>query len=132
MTYSHILGDSVTVVYPPFPLRGGTIADTVGGGQSAPHWPVFPRQPYTGARVVNSKPVPRGHPGKEKSMTTFTVGESELETIIAALRLLRHTSVLSDLTPELSKAITPMVVGDIMTSLKPAQIDDLIERLKPV
>jgi hypothetical protein len=34
MTYSHILGDSVTVVYPPFPLRGGTIVDTVGGGKA--------------------------------------------------------------------------------------------------
>lgn len=63
-------------------------------------------------------------------MTTIALDEIERETIIAALRLLRHTSVLVDLPPELVKEMAPIIAETIRTSLNPAQIDDLIDRLK--
>jgi hypothetical protein len=63
-------------------------------------------------------------------MTTITLDEIELEAIIEGLRILGHTSVLVDLPPELSKAMAPMIAAEIMNPLKPAQIDDLIDRLK--
>jgi hypothetical protein len=63
-------------------------------------------------------------------MITIALRTIELEAIIEALRLLGHTSVLVDLTPELSKAMAPMVAAEITNPLKLAQIDDLIDRLK--
>ncbi|MGH9604286.1 MAG: hypothetical protein ACRD3N_01180 [Terracidiphilus sp.] len=74
-------------------------------------------------------------------MTTIPLGETELATIVAALRLFRHvTSDLADMPKEQGKEMTLMVArqvtrsetGEPLMLLGPAQIDDLIDRLKPV
>jgi hypothetical protein len=74
-------------------------------------------------------------------MTTIALGKTELDTIVAALRLFRHTtSDLADLPVEQCKEMTAMVAkqvtrsetGEPLLLLKPADIDDLIDRLKPL
>jgi hypothetical protein len=77
-------------------------------------------------------------------MTTIALDESELVTILAALRLFRvaitEQSDLASQTPEQIIALGSMIGNQIMTSetgeqiatLEPAQIDDLIDRFKSV
>lgn len=74
-------------------------------------------------------------------MTTIPLGEVELATIVAALRLFRFTtSDLAELPREQSKEMASMVCEQVTTSetgeplmlLAPAQIDALIDRLTPV
>ncbi|MGA2251946.1 hypothetical protein [Terracidiphilus sp.] len=64
----------------------------------------------------------------------------ELDTILAALRLFRSTTDIENLPREQGKELATMIAMQITTSetgeplmlLKPAQIDDLIDRLKSV
>jgi hypothetical protein len=74
-------------------------------------------------------------------MTTIALDEIELDTILAALRLFRHaTSDLAEPPLEQRKEMATMIAMQLTTSetgeplalLDPAQIDDLIDRLKPV
>jgi hypothetical protein len=77
-------------------------------------------------------------------MTTITLDEIELATIRAALRIFRFVTIeasdLSDLAREqafdLASTMSAQAMtsenGDLIEVLEPAQIDDLIERLKPV
>ena len=74
-------------------------------------------------------------------MTTIALDEIDLATILAALRLFRHTiSDLADLPLEQRKEMTTMVAmqvtrsetGDPLALLEPAEIDDLIDRLGSV
>ena len=74
-------------------------------------------------------------------MNTIALGKVELDTIIAALQLFHHTiSDLADLPLEKRKEMTAMVAlrvtrsesGEPLLLLKPADIDDLIDRLKPL
>ena len=64
----------------------------------------------------------------------------ELDTILAALRLFRSTTDIENLPREQGKELATMIAMQITTSetgeplmlLKPAQIDDLLDRLKSV
>ena len=71
-------------------------------------------------------------------MTTHTLDEIELDTIVAALRLFRHVSPLAALPREQAEEMASMIgelitrseTGEPLALLDPAQIDDLIDRLK--
>jgi hypothetical protein len=74
-------------------------------------------------------------------MTTIVLGKTELDTILAALRLFRHaTSDLVDPPLEQRKEMATMIAmqltrtetGEPLMLLAPAQVDDLIDRLKSV
>jgi hypothetical protein len=66
-------------------------------------------------------------------MRKITLDEIEFETVLNALRLFRHTtSDLADLPREEGKEMASMIAAELTTSLKPEQIDDLIDRLKRV
>jgi hypothetical protein len=71
-------------------------------------------------------------------MSTHTLDDLELTTVIAALRLFRSLSDLTDLPPEQRKERALIICAQIETSetgeplitLKPEWIDDLVERLR--
>lgn len=77
-------------------------------------------------------------------MTTITLNSRELATVLAALRTFRNAVTgqpdLSDLTPEQVTELGAVFGTHIMTSetgepiatLEPAEIDDLVDRLKSV
>jgi hypothetical protein len=73
-------------------------------------------------------------------MTTITLDEIELETIVGALRLFRSLSDLTDLPPEQRKERALIICAQVETSetgeplitLKPEWIDELVERLRSV
>ena len=73
-------------------------------------------------------------------MSTILLGKTELDTILAALRLFRSTTDIEDLPREQGIELATMIAMQITTSetgeplmlLAPTQIDDLIDRLKSV
>jgi hypothetical protein len=74
-------------------------------------------------------------------MAIVRLGKVELDTIVAALRLFRHsTSDLADLPREQQIEMATMVgrqltiseTGEPLMLLAPADVDDLIDRLKPI